>query len=57
MMIKIFAAVGVISVLLILTFIFSALLAHLDDSDKRDDDREQEEYLERWRKKRDGKTD
>lgn len=57
MIIKIFAAVGVISVLLILTFIFSALLAHLDDSDKLDDDREQEEYLEKWRKKRDGKTD
>lgn len=57
MMIKIFAAIGIISVLLILTFIFSALLARLDESDKRDDDREQEEYLERWRKKRDGKTD
>lgn len=55
MMIKIFAAVGVISVLLILTFICSALLAHLDDSDKLDDDREQEEYLEKWRKKRDGR--
>lgn len=57
MMIKILAAVGVISVLLILTFIFSALLACLDDSDKLDEDREQEEYLEKWRKKRDGKTD
>lgn len=57
MMIKIFAAVGVISVLLILTFIFSALLAHLDDSDKLDDDREQEEYLEKWKEKRDGKID
>ena len=57
MIIKIFAAVGVLSVLLILTFIFSALLAHLDDSDKLDDDREQEEYLKKWRKKRDGKTD
>lgn len=56
MMIKIFAAIGVISVLLILTFIFSALLARLDDSDKLDDDREQEEYLEKWRKKRDGRT-
>ena len=57
MMIKIFAAIGVVSVLLILTFIFSTLLAHLDDSDKLDDDWEQEEYLEKWRKKRDGKTD
>ena len=57
MIIKIFAAVGVLSVLLMLTFIFSALLAHLDDSDKLDDDREQEEYLEKWRKNKDGKTD
>lgn len=57
MIIKIFAAVGVLSVLLMLTFIFSALLAHLDDSDKLDDDREQEEYLEKWRKERDGKID
>ena len=57
MMIKIFVAIGALSVLLMLTFIFSALLAHLDDSDKLDDDREQEEYLEKWRKKRDGKTD
>ena len=56
MIIKIFAAVGAISVLLILTFIISALLAHLDDSDKLDDDQEQEEYLEKWRKKRDGRT-
>ena len=56
MMIKIFAAAGVMSVLLILTFIISALLAHLDDSDKLDDDREQEEYLKKWRKKRDGKS-
>ena len=57
MIIKIFAAVGVISVLLILTFICSTLLAHLDESDKMDDDREQEEYLEKWRKNKDGKTD
>lgn len=57
MMIKIFAVIGVISLLLIFTFICSALLAHLDDSDKLDEDREQEEYLEKWRKKRDGKTD
>lgn len=57
MIIKIVIAIGVISVLLILTFIFSALLARLDDSDKLDDDREQEEYLEKWRKKRDGKID
>lgn len=55
MIIKILAAVGVISVLLIPTFICSALLAHLDDSDKLDDDREQQEYLEKWRKKRDGR--
>ena len=57
MIIKIFAAVGVLSVLLILTFICSTLLAHLDESDKMDDDREQEEYLEKWRKNKDGKTD
>lgn len=57
MMIKIFATIGVISLLLIITFICSALLARLDDSDKLDEDREQEEYLEKWRKKRDGKTD
>lgn len=57
MIIKIFAAIGVISLLLIFTFVCSALLAHLDDSDKLDEDREQEEYLEKWRKKRDGKTD
>ena len=57
MMIKIFAAIGVISLLLIFTFVCSALLAHLDDSDKLDEDREQEEYLEKWRKKRNGKTD
>lgn len=57
MMIKIFAVIGVISLLLIFTFVCSALLAHLDDSDKLDEDREQEEYLEKWRKKRDGKTD
>ena len=57
MIIKIFAVIGVISLLLIFTFICSALLAHLDDSDKLDEDREQEEYLEKWRKKRDGKTD
>lgn len=57
MIIKIFAAIGVISVLLILTFIFSALLAHLDESDRMNDDEEQEEYLKKWRKKRDGKTD
>nr|DAT47362.1 MAG TPA: Glycine rich protein family [Caudoviricetes sp.] len=56
MIIKIFVAIGLLSVLLILTFIFSALLAHLDDSDKLDEDREQEEYLEKWRKKRDGRT-
>lgn len=57
MMIKIFAAIGVISLLLIFTFICSALLARLDEPDKLDEDREQEEYLEKWRKKRDGKTD
>lgn len=57
MIIKIFAAIGVMSLLLIFTFICSALLAHLDESDKLDEDREQEEYLETWRKKRDGKTD
>ena len=57
MMIKIFATIGVISLLLTFTFICSALLARLDDSDKLDEDREQEEYLEKWRKKRDGKTD
>ena len=57
MIIKIFAVIGVISLLLIFTFICSALLAHLDESDKLDEDREQEEYLETWRKKRDGKTD
>ena len=57
MMIKIFAAIGIISVLLILTFIFSALLARLDESDRMNDDEEQEEYLKKWRKKRDGKTD
>ena len=57
MMIKIFAAIGVISLLLIFTFICSALLARLDESDKLDEDREQEEYLEKWRKKRDGKID
>ena len=57
MIIKIFAAIGVMSLLLIFTFICSALLAHLDESDKLDEDREQEEYLEKWRKKRDGKAD
>lgn len=57
MMIKIFAVIGVISLLLIFTFVCSALLAHLDESDKLDEDREQEEYLEKWRKKRDGKAD
>ena len=57
MIIKIFAAIGAVSVLLILTFICSTLMAHLDDSDKLDDDWEQEEYLKKWRKKRDGKTD
>lgn len=57
MIIKIFTVIGVISLLLIVTFIYSALLARLDESDKLDDDREQEEYLEKWRKKRDGKTD
>lgn len=56
MMIKIFAAIGVMSLLLIITFICSVLLARLDESDKLDEDREQEEYLEKWRKKRDGRT-
>ena len=50
MIIKIFAAIGVMSVLLILTF-------RLDESDRMNDDEEQEEYLKKWRKKRDGKTD
>ena len=56
MMIKILAVIGVISLLLIFTFICSALLARLDESDKLDEDREQEEYLKKWRKKRDGKS-
>lgn len=54
-MIKIFAAIGVISLLLIGTFIYSALLTRLDESDKLDEDKEQEEYLEKWKEKRDGK--
>ena len=57
MMIKIFAVIGVISLLLIFTFVCSTLLARLDESDKLDEDREQEEYLEKWKKKRDGKID
>ena len=56
MMIKIFAVIGVISLLLIFTFIYSALLARLDESDKLDEDREQEEYLEKWKERRDGRT-
>ena len=55
MIIKIFAVIGAISLLLIFTFIYSALLARLDESDKLDEDKEQEEYLEKWREKRDGR--
>ena len=56
MILKIFTVIGVISLLLIFTFICSALLARLDESDKLDEDRKQEEYLEKCKEKRDGRT-
>ena len=55
MIIKIFAVIGVISLMLMGTFIYSALLARLDESDKLDEDQEQEEYLEKWKEKRNGR--
>lgn len=47
----------ILAVAFILSVFFGAIVNSGSEMDKLDEDREQEEYLEKWKEKRDGKTD
>ena len=55
MIIKIVIGAVIISVLFVLIYLEGKLISKLDDRDREQDDKEQEEYLKKWAEKKNRK--